>query len=205
MLSRKVIVGASVLGLLALVAFYAALQGADTTLAVALSALLTISSALGLATLMTQRRAARNLALLVRKGIPIRDERLALSGPEVEKADLLGLVRLMQAQYLGRLDRAQDSLDRAVAHMCGGSETGFETGAPAGGHSLRLSLSVVGERHVSLIEEAIKVGVPVMLASDDADLDAWIDRHGWSEHVFVEGRGASVQEQPIDGSTSAGS
>lgn len=203
MLSRKVVAGASVLGALALVAFYAAFQGADTTLAVALSALVTISSALGLATLMTQRRTARNLALIMRKGVPKRDGDVTLSEPEVQKADLLGLVRMMQAQYLGRLDRAQDSLDRAVARILDDSRAESATRPAFAERTEVLSLSVIGEQHGTLIDEAIKLGVPVVITSDDSDVDAWIERQGWSQHVFVERRETRIQEQLDDGSVSA--
>src|SRR5690625_7863321 len=37
--------------------------------------------------------------------------------PSTTHEDLLGTIRLLQAQYVGRLDRAQDSLDAATAAL----------------------------------------------------------------------------------------
>lgn len=41
----------------------------------------------------------------------------ARTAPTTTHEDLLGTIRLLQAQYVGRLDRAQDSLDAATAAL----------------------------------------------------------------------------------------
>lgn len=37
--------------------------------------------------------------------------------PPLSDADVIGAVQLLQAQYTGRLDRMQESVDQAVAHL----------------------------------------------------------------------------------------
>lgn len=39
------------------------------------------------------------------------------AAPPVTDADVIGAVRVLQAQYTGRLDRMQTSVDRALAHL----------------------------------------------------------------------------------------
>lgn len=41
----------------------------------------------------------------------------ASSAPATTEEDLLGTIRLLQAQYVGRLDRAQDSLELATTAL----------------------------------------------------------------------------------------
>lgn len=41
----------------------------------------------------------------------------AASAPATTEEDLLGTIRLLQAQYVGRLDRAQDSLELATTAL----------------------------------------------------------------------------------------
>lgn len=38
-------------------------------------------------------------------------------GPAASQADLIGTIRLLQAQYVGRLDRAQTTLEEAVKRL----------------------------------------------------------------------------------------
>lgn len=40
-----------------------------------------------------------------------------VQAPRLAEADVIGAVQVLQAQYTGRLDRMQESLDQAVAHL----------------------------------------------------------------------------------------
>lgn len=51
--------------------------------------------------------------------------------PATNQEDLLGVIRLLQAQYVGRLDRAQDSLELATAALLSASERGLKPDDPA--------------------------------------------------------------------------
>lgn len=46
--------------------------------------------------------------------------------PPVSEADVLGTVRLLQAQYVGRLDRLQTTVDQAVEKLDGSSSDASE-------------------------------------------------------------------------------
>lgn len=200
-MSRNAIGGAVVLGALGATVLWAAAMEAERVLAVALGLLLTLTALLALASLMTQRRTARNVALIVRRDPSRNTERLIRSAPEVEKADLLGVIRMMQAQYLGRLDRAQESLDRAAARMY---EGGSETPGPWQEESAVLTLSRGADHHAALVDAAIAAGVPVVVEGGGPDLEAWIERHGWSGRVYLDRSTVRTQERTDGGSVSSG-
>lgn len=58
------------------------------------------------------RRVGRGAALQARP-----EPRRVQAAPAVSGEDVMGAVRLMQAQYTGRLDRMQAALDRALAEL----------------------------------------------------------------------------------------
>lgn len=41
----------------------------------------------------------------------------SVQAPRLAEVDVVGAVQLLQAQYTGRLDRMQESVDQAVAHL----------------------------------------------------------------------------------------
>ena len=54
----------------------------------------------------------------------------AKTAPATTEEDLMGTIRLLQAQYVGRLDRAQDSLELATAALLTAAEERDRAGAP---------------------------------------------------------------------------
>lgn len=54
----------------------------------------------------------------------------AKAAPATTEEDLMGTIRLLQAQYVGRLDRAQDSLELATAALLTAVEERDRAGAP---------------------------------------------------------------------------
>lgn len=49
--------------------------------------------------------------------VSVKNPTPAAPAPPVTEADLTGAVQLLQAQYVGRLDRMQGALDQAVARL----------------------------------------------------------------------------------------
>lgn len=200
MQSKKLVAAVGAVGLLALVAAVAAVQGQEVILALALVALLAATAASGVAALFTQRRIGRQVAYIMRKGTPQRDGDEAPRAREVEKSDILGLVRLMQAQYLGRLDRAQDSLESAAEQLANASRAQPPQGRYQYEGGAVLSISRAGEHYAEAVNEAIRAGIPVVVDAGDDSTVAWIEQHGWSERVvMLPGEPGAHPDSPLGG------
>ena len=62
-------------------------------------------------------RRTRALRPLVRAARGPAAPRETVSGPPLHEDDVIGSVRLLQAQFVGRMDRMQSALDRAVERL----------------------------------------------------------------------------------------
>lgn len=81
------------------------------------AAAMTLLSATFLVAADSDRR-ARTLRPFVRKTVTaVAGAQTQEQGPRLAEADVIGAVQVLQAQYTGRLDRMQESLDQAVAHL----------------------------------------------------------------------------------------
>jgi len=110
--SRKVVLGLAALALPALLAVVTAAGGHPWLPEACLAVLLLLVGAL---TLDTNKRAR------ARYGARPVVTTTSRTPPSTTHEDLLGTIRLLQAQYVGRLDRAQDSLDAATAALLAAS------------------------------------------------------------------------------------
>lgn len=121
MRSRKLLVGLAALGLPALLTVVTAVLNHPWLPEVGLAVLLMMIGAL---LLDTNKRARSRYGAR-----PLASPQAAV--PATNQEDLLGVIRLLQAQYVGRLDRAQDSLELATAALLSASERGLKPDDPA--------------------------------------------------------------------------
>ena len=119
MRSRKAVLGLAALALPALLTVVTAVGGHPWLPEACLAVLLLLVGGL---TLDTNKRVRS------RYGAPpvATPSRTA---PTTTQEDLLGMIRLLQAQYVGRLDRAQDSLDAATAALLAATSARDRAGA----------------------------------------------------------------------------
>ena len=183
--SRKLVVGALGAGLLGVVSIVASLSGNSEVAGVAQALLLLVVALLVLVVAISQRRIGRQVAYIYRKGPrgggDAEPDPLRVHGPAVEQADLLGMVRLLQAQYVGRLDRAQATLEQAAGDLRSGGAA--VTGAGAG----HLRVTAGDDASVPVVEAALGAGLTVTVhAADDAG-EGWVRDHGWLGRVVLEG------------------
>lgn len=125
MRSRKVLLGAAGLGVLAVGSVIALAVGQEVLAAAAVVLMILAIGVLVLDAATTLRRTQRQLQKLTKA---VRSAERATPappppgpgmsvGPVAGEADLIGTIRLLQAQYVGRLDRAQASLEAAVERL----------------------------------------------------------------------------------------
>lgn len=125
MKSRKVIVGVAGIGVLTVASLVGTVVGnpilerVASTLLLAAVALLVLNATVVLR--RTEQQVRRNRSAIRERTTHVpRAKELkppASSQPAMTTADLIGTIRLLQAQYVGRLDRAQAALDAAVARL----------------------------------------------------------------------------------------
>ena len=111
MKSRKFLLGLTVLALLALLTVVTAVLEHPWLPTAGLALLLTVVGAIALDT--NKRTRSRYGA---------RPVAAQASAPVTSEEDLMGTIRLLQAQYVGRLDRAQDSLELATTALLAAAE-----------------------------------------------------------------------------------
>lgn len=112
MRSRKALLGLAALALPAILTVVAAALGHPWLPSAGLAALLLV---IGVIALDTNRRTRSRYA-------PRPVGTAAPAAPTTTNEDLMGTIRLLQAQYVGRLDRAQDSLELATAALLAATE-----------------------------------------------------------------------------------
>lgn len=120
MKSRKFLLGLGVLAVPALVTVVTAALGHPWLPAAGLAALLLL---IGVIALDTNKRTRSRFGQR-----PVAAPTKA--APTTTDEDLMGTIRLLQAQYVGRLDRAQDSLELATAALLTAAEDRDRAGAP---------------------------------------------------------------------------
>lgn len=125
MRSRKVLLGAAALAVLAIVAVVGVAVEQPVLAAAAALAMALAIGVLVLDAVTTLRRTERQLLKLTKlvrsadraKPAPPTPGPGMSVGPVAGEADLIGTIRLLQAQYVGRLDRAQATLEAAVDRL----------------------------------------------------------------------------------------
>ena len=108
------------------------------------------------------------------------------AGPSTNQADVTGTVRLLAAQYVGRLDRAQSALERAAARL------GEKTAGPADHgifghlpHGSTVLLHHLDEATLAHARAALAAGLQVRaVASDSADRER-LERAGLGDAVTL--------------------
>lgn len=192
MTSKRVLAGLAALGSLGLLGVIAAIQGWWCLVVITLVGML---GAIGVVALNT------NLLLrALRKAYDRAGRTLAPAAPAVSSAapatnlvDTTGAVRLLAAQYVGRLDRAQSALERAAARL-------EELSAPAGGDSpfARLPqgstvlLHHLDEKTVAHAKAALAAGLSVhAVVADSADRER-LEAAGISDAVTVVQDGGDI-------------
>ncbi|CCI54878.1 hypothetical protein [Nostocoides jenkinsii] len=172
MTSKRVLAGLGGLGGLGLLAFIGALAHWWWLVVLAIAAMLGLLGviALNTNTLVRSHRTAWDRS--VRTGgasAPLLTSGV-VSAPATEK-DLTGALRLLQAQYVGRLDRAQTTLERAAAKLdAAGAGPGPATPdawstLPAGAS---LVLHEVTDETLAAARRAADAGVPVRVIDPDS-------------------------------------
>lgn len=124
-LSRKFVLGATVLTFLAAAAVVTLFVGQETLAAVAGVLMALVIGVVVLDAATTLRRTERQLDKLLKTArvaaraprVPPRAPSSPDPSPVAREADLLGTIRLLQAQYVGRLDRSQATLEAAADRL----------------------------------------------------------------------------------------
>ncbi len=182
MTSTRVLGGLGALGVLGLLAFVGALLHWDWLIVLGLAGMLGLLGVvvLNTNTLVRSHRLAWDKS--VRLGGGAAGPVLATGpvGAPASEKDLTGALRLLQAQYVGRLDRAQTTLERAAARLDG--VAGATTGAPPGDATTAgpadpiaalpdgstLTLYAVTDGALDLAARAIARGLPVLVVDPDS-------------------------------------
>lgn len=119
MKSRKFLLGLAGLALPALLTTITAVLGHPWLPQVGLAALLVLIGAIALDTNKRSRYRGSRPAPVAAKAVPA-----------TTNDDLMGTIRLLQAQYVGRLDRAQTSLEEATDALLTAAGDRDRTGMP---------------------------------------------------------------------------
>lgn len=119
MRSRKFLLGLGVLAVPALFTAATAALGHPWFPAVGMAALLLLIGAIALDTNKRSRTRYGQRSVAAP----------AKAAPAATEEDLMGTIRLLQAQYVGRLDRAQDSLELATTALLAAAEERTRAGA----------------------------------------------------------------------------
>lgn len=192
MRSRKFLLAIAGLGVLTLIALLGAAFGHDLISEAAKTLMLATIGLLALAGVITQRRTARRIHRMYRK----RERTQAEDGPElgaptpVVRDDLIGMLRLVQAQYVGRLDQALANLERATAHLvASGIVEKRDT-------SQTTVLKVAGPRdeYVPAVEAALSSGIEVVIDGPTDAVQRWVEQNGWDGGVSLAGPPKEVAE-----------
>lgn len=130
MRSRKFLIGVAVLGLLAAAAMLAVLAGSERIGGIVLIAMVLVVAVFALGAVASLRRIERQLQRLdraVRSATEsMREQKptppVASVHPLPREEDLLGTVRLLQAQYVGRLDRLEGKVEAAVDRLAASND-----------------------------------------------------------------------------------
>lgn len=119
MTSTRVLGGLGALGVLGLFAFIGALAHWDWLIVLGLAGMLGVLGvvALNTNTLVRSHRLAWDRSVRLGGGAAGPVLTTGPVGAPASEKDLTGALRLLQAQYVGRLDRAQTTLDRAAARL----------------------------------------------------------------------------------------
>lgn len=185
MKSRKAIIGTLALGVLALVSLLGIVTGQDAIAEVARTVLVLLTSVLVLAGVLMLRRLGRRVESTYRKVDHIyRHGAVSRSAvpPEVGKDDLVGMLRLVQAQYVGRLDQALASLEDATQRLTSIASDGMQPVAPA-------VLTVEPrEEYVPAVEAAIQSGAMVVIRGSAEEAHRWVTQHEWYDKVTLPGQ-----------------
>lgn len=124
MKSRKVLVGVTGIGVLSALSVIGSVTGHDVLADVARTLLLAVVGLLvldGTVAVRHTERKVRRLGAAARKvtaaPAPPKASPAQETAPATSPADLVGAIRLIQAQYVGRLDRAQATLEAAAEEL----------------------------------------------------------------------------------------
>lgn len=124
MKSRKVLLGVTGIGVLTALSIIGTIAGRDALADVAQTLLLAAVGLLvldGTVAVRHTERQLRRVRSAVRKATAAQTPREVTPAPETAPAtspdDLVGAIRLLQAQYVGRLDRAQATLEAAAEEL----------------------------------------------------------------------------------------
>jgi len=128
MRSRKLVLGTLVFAVLAAAAVVSLAVGQEVLAAAVAVVMIAAVGVLVLDVATTLRRTERQLKRLAKNLKSSSSSRPAAAaptvvdavGPVASEADLMGTVRLLQAQYVGRLDRAESMLETAVDRLADG-------------------------------------------------------------------------------------
>lgn len=131
MKSRKVLLGVTGIGVLTALSIIGTIAGLDALADVARTLLLAFVGLLvldGTVAVRHTERQVRRVRTAVRKATAVPTPREvtppAETAPATSPDDLLGAIRLLQAQYVGRLDRAQATLEAAAEELSAATRPG---------------------------------------------------------------------------------
>ena len=183
MRSRIFIVGTAVLGVLSIASLLGLVTGHDEIAEGALTLLVAATGLLALAGLVSVRAAGRRVDYMYRKsGAGQRGEMSA--PPAVREDDLVGMLRLVQAQYVGRLDSALSTLELATENLAAAAAAEGD-GTPA--HA-RLTV-LPRDEYAPAVAAAITAGIEVTVLTDPSeDAPGWVERQGWQGRVVLADR-----------------
>ncbi|HRW01005.1 MAG TPA: hypothetical protein P5314_04435 [Tetrasphaera sp.] len=170
MTNKRVLMGLAALGGLGALAFIGAIASWWWLAVAGLAAMLGVIGVVALNTNLLVR-AQRSDAAKLRSAVA-GGPRSAQGSAQPGEHDLTGTIRLLQAQYVGRLDRAQSSLERATADLEARIGTGAAHDDPYAAlpHGSVVLLHRLDEKGVSAAKTALSHGLEVRaVVADSAD------------------------------------
>lgn len=189
-LARLALLSVGLLTLLTVVGLIGVLAGSWRLVAGA--AVLSIAT-IGIVIADSNRQVRRN-ALRLRRGVRSvsHDPLPTVPASPPSQSDQVGLARILQAQYVGRLDRAQSTLDDALAELRAAVPSN-----PSGGWHLapdaQVTVTRLDDASILIIRSAVEQGHPVVVVSDNvAAARARLAEVGLASAVRLEGHDATA-------------
>lgn len=166
LLARLALTGFTALACLAVVAIVGVALNSWQLLGLAATFMILI---LGVIAVDTNRQARRN-ALRLRRGVglaPSATVELPTKAAPTH-GDPVGLAKLLQAQYVGRLDRAQASFERATTILTTQAASESSPSHPLSPDAQApLTVHRLGEDVIPVIRTASAAGISIQLQTDD--------------------------------------
>lgn len=173
MRSKRVLAGIGVLGALGLIAFLAAVMEWWPLVALAFAGMIGMVGVIALNTnllVRSHRKAFDKLGRVPARTAPAAVAATPAKGGGGSAADLTGTVRLLQAQYVARLDRAQSALERAASRLEAGMPGDVDSPYARLPHGSTVVLHHLDDATLTQAKAALDAGHTVaVVVADSAD------------------------------------